>query len=117
MKATAEQIQAALPHFTGTEQYYPHMCGTLLTDGAKFLAEKAECFWLMDIIASVKTQLRKLDHFHVCKLVVKDGAGTFTADDGNGNIHYTQEIPHTDFPLPEVKLYFVDNIILLPSEY
>ena len=30
---------------------------------------------------------------------------------------YTQEIPFTDFPLDEVKLYFANNVIHLPSEY
>ena len=36
---------------------------------------------------------------------------------GNGNPVYTQEIPFTDFPLDEVKLYFANNVIHLPSEY
>jgi hypothetical protein len=34
-----------------------------------------------------------------------------------GNPVYTQEIPFTDFPLDEVKLYFANNVIHLPSEY
>jgi hypothetical protein len=38
-------------------------------------------------------------------------------DDGNGNPVYTQEIPCTDSPLDEVKLYFANNVIHLPSEY
>ena len=37
--------------------------------------------------------------------------------DSNGNVVYTQEIPFTDFPLDEVKLYFANNVIHLPSEY
>jgi hypothetical protein len=40
-----------------------------------------------------------------------------TCDDGNGNIVFTKEIEHTDFPLDEIKLYFADNVIHLPSEY
>ena len=38
-------------------------------------------------------------------------------DDGNDNIVYTQRIEYTDFPLDEIKLYFVNNVIHLPSEY
>jgi hypothetical protein len=34
-----------------------------------------------------------------------------------GNLVYTQEIPFTDFPLDEVKPYFANNVIHLPSEY
>jgi len=58
----AAEIEAALPHFTGTEEYhrmrYPWLRkDLLLTDGAKYLADKAgliggTAYWLIDIIAS-----------------------------------------------------------------
>jgi uncharacterized protein DUF6876 len=38
-------------------------------------------------------------------------------DDGNGNIVFTKEIEHTDFPLDEITLYFTNSVIHLPSEY
>jgi hypothetical protein len=41
-----------LSHFTGTERYYRISRRHLLTDGTKYLAEEAECFWMMDAIAS-----------------------------------------------------------------
>ena len=43
---------AQLSHFTGTEKYYRISRRHLLTDGTKYLAKEAECFWLMDAIAS-----------------------------------------------------------------
>jgi hypothetical protein len=30
---------------------------------------------------------------------------------------FTKAIEYTDFPLEEIALYFIDNTILLPSEY
>jgi hypothetical protein len=30
---------------------------------------------------------------------------------------FTKEIEFTDFPLPEITLYFQNNTIFLPSEY
>ena len=58
----AAEIVAAMPHFTGTEEYhrmrYPWLRKDfLLTDGAKYLADKAgliggTAYWLIDIIAS-----------------------------------------------------------------
>jgi hypothetical protein len=58
----AAEIEAALPHFTGTEEYhrlrYPWLRQDfLLTDGAKYLADTAgtiggTAYWLIDIIAS-----------------------------------------------------------------
>jgi hypothetical protein len=41
-----------LSYFTGTEKYYRISRRHLLTDGTKYLAEEAECFWMMDAIAS-----------------------------------------------------------------
>jgi len=32
-------------------------------------------------------------------------------------LRWTQHIEFTDFPLDEIKFYFADNVILLPSEY
>jgi hypothetical protein len=56
--------------------------------------------------------------FQVWKLKVNaDRTATLTCDDGNYNIVYTQHIAFTDFPLDEIKFYFTDNTILLPSEY
>ena len=52
------------------------------------------------------------------KLLVRpDQTATLTCDDGNGNIVYRKTIEHTDFPLDEIAFYFIDNVILLPSEY
>ena len=60
-------------------------------------------------------------HALVRKVVYTDGAKYVTArlvcGDGNGHAVHTQEIPFTDFPLAEIKFYFVNNTILLPSEY
>ena len=43
---------AQLSHFTGTEKYHRISRRHLLTDGTKSLADEAECFWMMDAIAS-----------------------------------------------------------------
>jgi hypothetical protein len=41
-----------LNQFTGMAKYYRISRRHLLTDGTKYLAEQAACFWLMDAIAS-----------------------------------------------------------------
>ena len=41
-----------LTQFIGTTGYYRISRRHLLTDGTKYLAEEAECFWMMDAIAS-----------------------------------------------------------------
>lgn len=48
-----------LHQFWGTSQYYqvsPLFPALLLTDGTRYLAEKGECYWLFEKIASLQEQ-------------------------------------------------------------
>ena len=118
MAETPEEIRNTLAHFTGTENYYKHLLGLKLTDGALYVAEACGAFWLMDIIASCKyVDAVAKEVFQVYKLTVNNGKGIVTVEDGNDNELYRQEIQTTDFPLDEITLWVSDNIILLPSEY
>jgi hypothetical protein len=126
MSDLAEQLS----HFTGTERYYRHWCGSsiYLTDGAKFLAEKAQAYWLMDIIASAHPYY-KHDEFVVVELLKTDDSAVLTIKPDAGQPpYYTQHIPYTDFPLANITLYAAlgglseDDpsprfVVMLPSEY
>ena len=86
----------------------------LFTDGAKFLANQAGAYWLIDEIAIIQPLDKRVatEEFQVWKLTVRpDRTATLTCDDGNGNIVVTREIGFTDFPLNEVMLYFTNNVI------
>lgn len=113
-----------LAQFTGTEGYHKFtLTRDLLTDGARYVADRAGAFWLMDMVALELrgAQYHKKDGFVVVTLEVKDRAGEVRFDDGNGKVFFRREIDYTDFPLPELKLYAAWNencwIIMLPSEY
>jgi len=119
---TADEIQAALPQFIGTEHYYRAQPGVLLTDGAKYLADSAEAYWLMDIIWSVYKDYRSEGfHHYILEVDLEKKTGTFRLEDGNYKVLYKQEIPLTDFPLAKVELYgqpyLNDWVIMLTSEY
>jgi hypothetical protein len=77
-------------------------------------------YWLLDAIA-IAQRFEKCvaaEGFQVWTLKVNDDrTASLVCDNGNDNIVYTQHIEFTDFPLDEIKLYFTDNVILLPSEY
>lgn len=46
------ELSVALKSFTGTTRFYRHWAGILVfTDGAKFLADEAKAYWLIDAIA------------------------------------------------------------------
>lgn len=110
-----------LNQFTGTERYYRISRKHLLTDGTKYLAEHAECFWMMDAIASHLEEIGTTDWFVVVKTIVRDSAALMIYGDGNDREHARQEIPFTDFPLPEITLYASWDgehwVIMLPNEY
>jgi hypothetical protein len=90
----------------------------LYTDGAQYVAQAGGAYWLLDKIALAQSiQTIKTEEFQVWRLVVENSAGVLTCDDGDGRVVYAKRIDYTDFPLPEIKLYFVDNVIMLPSEY
>ena len=110
-----------LSYFTGTEKYYRISRRHLLTDGTKYLAEEAECFWMMDAIASHLCEIGTDDWFVLVRVSVAQGRAVMIYEDGNGKEHARQEIPYTDFPMNSITLYACwdqENwVIMLPSEY
>ena len=130
LEQLTQELLSTLPGFTGTEGYtrlrYPFMKTVLLlTDGAKYLADTAKAYWLMDAIASYQIYPAvSTEPFQVWKLVVKeDRKATLTCTDGNFNALSKMEIEYTDFPLPEITLYAEQSdylggcVIMLTSEY
>jgi hypothetical protein len=111
-----------LRQFTGTEQWHRHgiVRDVLFTDGAKYVADQAGTYWLLDEIALAQRGNNRVaaEAFQLWQLTVNpDYTAALTCDDGNGNVVYSKAIPYTDFPLQEIALYFTDGVILLPSEY
>lgn len=116
--------------FYGTEAYHKvsHL-PYVLTDGAKYIADKAGAYWLMDAIAShvLITPAIWESQFAVATLDVdrKDNTATLTIDDGDGRVLARQEIEYTDYPEDQRQLYLCyqpggtefDWVLMLPSEY
>ena len=114
-----------LSQFSGTEHYYRIMPTVLMTDGAKFVADNGEAYWLMTAIASYLPQFKNTEPFIVADLQVTNTGNSRTAllklEDGNENILVEQHIAYTDFALDEMKLYACHTgnmwVIMLPREY
>lgn len=135
-------------HHTGSQTFYPfspiQSPRTLLTEGAKDMAEFLACFWLMDIIASAQIPLKSRPpeevEFQVWRIIAApDGSSAKVACDTAGNLPdeeawdilrsgvndgvwaYSQDIGVTTFPLETYKLYCQFNgegfTIMLPGEY
>ena len=120
---TKQEILNTLPNFYGTESYYKWSMlfpRFVMTDGAKYIADSCDAYWLMDAIAS-HFKSYKTHGFAVAKLKQHSKGFVLRIEDGDDNALERQTIEYSDFPLDEIMLYVVDNgdfwVILLPSEY
>ena len=124
---TPEELLRALAGFTGSDTLTRHGLTrrVLMSKGVVFLAEQAQAHWLTDLIVAHQVDPRvRFEPFQVWTLTVDAAtrSAVATMTDGNSKLPVTQqEIPWTDFPLPEVTLWLVQEgelwIMLLPGEY
>lgn len=105
-QAAAEQradLLNELQNFTGSERFF--LCSlskrNVMTEGAKYVAEKTGGFWLMDIISSWQIDKRtRNEDFQVWTVYVfGDNRGLVVCEDGHNREICRQELAHTDFPL------------------
>lgn len=111
--------EAQLNQFTGTTQYYRSSFGMLnLTDGVAFLMKNGAA-WLVDLIESY--QMKKKVHnlpFQLWEIKKTGKSAVVTMkEDSNTPIIIQQNIDYTDFPLDSLKIYVIDKVCLLTSEY
>ncbi len=111
--------QNDLDMFNGTENWYKHtLSGYTYTDGVKYLADKAGAYWLIDKILLTTRYTKKLQECGTWILYVnEDKTAVLECGDGNGNSLYKEKLEFTDFPLSKVEIWFVTDVLLLPSEY
>ncbi|ONG55724.1 hypothetical protein BKE38_08640 [Pseudoroseomonas deserti] len=118
-------LQTELAHFTGTTRWYRLDRRMLFTDGVKHLADRANCYWLLQLIGSFQhLQEVKRETWQSWKLTVtpdKEALIVMT----NGRTPKTiveRRVEYTDFPLREMTLWVEEGdgeqmVILLPSEH
>ena len=120
-KHTQTLDPATLSQFTGTAQYWRVARQFVITDGVKYLAETAACFWLIDAAISHLLEIGNADWFVLVRMEVSGSSAVMIYEDGNGAEYARQAIPYTDLQLPSVNLYAVWDserwVIMLPSEY
>ena len=134
MNLTYEDFEVLKAQCYGTENYYMYSeilgNGFHITDGVALFTKKFNAFWLLDMLYSYLPQIRKTgDNFFVVTVTVKN-TGTFevirevyneeTGESENKTV-CKQSRFYTDLPkTPKgktYKFYFIDNVLLLTSEY
>ena len=98
---------------------------TRFTDGLKYLSEVAECYWLITDASVIAKSLMNRSEFITIdfkrlpeeRQVHSGYEAEIIYSDGNDNILEKQGYSSTDFPLDELRLFFVNDTLMLPSEY
>ena len=121
-----QELKTQLAAFSGTESFYKiPLLNTVITDGIRYLANKANCFWLVTDASVVAKSLMNRSSFITVDLKklptaqqkVLGYAAVVEYSDGNDTILETQKYHLTDFPLETIRLFFTNNTLMLPSEY
>ena len=108
--------------FTANDIRYRHpsVRWVLLTEGAKHVAQAGEAIWLLNAIAFAQGDLPAVaaEPFqNWCLKVAADRSAVLTCAHYMDRMVLSLPIPFTEFPLTEITLWLIDNVILLPSEY
>ena len=126
MKAQVNEIKERLQYFTGTEMFYQiPLLRTRFTDGLKYLSEVTECFWLItDTSVIAKSLMNRSEFITIDFKRLSEEKQDFMGyeaeiiySDGNDNILKKHGYRAADFPLDDLRLYFVNDTLMLPSEY
>ena len=128
------QLEQELQHFMGDLVRYRHPLNqnVIYTPGVRYLAEKAEAYWLIDAIASwigspefnqAATQDARIDemHFWTLEVTADQSALLFAKADGPDKAFIEQPLEWTDFPLPKIDIWAAFDgshwTLYLPSEH
>ena len=126
MKVQVNEIKEGLQHFHGSEMFYKiPLLRTRFTDGLKYLATIADCFWLITDTSVIAKSLMKQSEFITIDFKklskeereAKGFDAEITYSDGNDNVFEKHGYRATDFPLDDLRLFFVNDTLMLPSEY
>ena len=118
-------IKDELKQFRGTTEYHKHLfpgkSPILLTDGCKYIRDECKAYWLFDAILSYQCdKILKGINFQIWELnrLKLDLTWQLTCREDTGKKPLIrQSIEYSDFPLDYVKIWVIDKIALLPSEY
>ena len=118
----AFDLKSSLSHFTGTSRYiHDPFTGLMHTDGIGHLVDRAEAHWLLSDIGAVLGHHPKIKEmpFQLWALVVdEENKAILTCrEDCDTLVIYEQKYEYTDFPVGTWKMYLIDGVLMLPSEY
>jgi hypothetical protein len=110
---TLEHLKASkLDQHYGTEEFYRanmFVKKVIHTEGIKELADQAQCYWLLDILATefydaLKSQKQEPDKFYIT-IESKDDQADITMKNYRDKVIYKRHIDYTDLPTGKLMIY------------
>ena len=120
------KLKQELRQFYCSEQFFrnPLFPQYVYTEGVQYLAQNANCYWLLDYIFSNQMDSKlKAESFQTWTIHVKEeNTAIIQVTDGNKNTLKNFNLGYTDFPIDLCSkegftLWLIDQTLLLPSEY
>lgn len=98
--------------------------GTHYTEGIQYLAIVADCYWLITDVSEIGKKLLTenpsvIIDIHMLPEFLREIIGyetIITYSNRDGEVLESQQYTTTNFPLDDLRLFFIDNVLLLPSE-
>ena len=115
-----EELLARLSSFTGSTKRWKDQTPfgeILLSEGCKFLREREESKWLFDLMQSHQTHLNNEEFQEWITERISEKEFMVTCTDGDDKTFATQKIQYSALPLDELKIWLVEGVYILPSEY
>jgi len=126
MNIQANELEQNLQQYSGSERFYSiPLIRSRYTEGIKYLAEVANCYWLITDASVIAKSLMDKSYFITIDFerLSKEEQDAFGCEakivysDGNDNLFEVHRYNVTDFPLQQLRLFFVDGCLMLPGEY
>lgn len=108
-----------LAYFYGTENYYfnPLFKHFRYTDGVKYVSDNGASWLVTDILGYLGSKKLMSEEFVSIEFIKEGDEGFLTFDNGNGKILGKHKYDYTDFPIPSLKMFACNNVLMLASEY
>ena len=123
---TYEELKNRLGSYYGTERYYKFslLSSAVMTDGVKYFCDTCSCYWLIDNIFIKGLQKVANDYSFLIlfiKVSKKGNVKVTVKEDSGEDMPVLFSMKGKDLlniiPSGEYKLYYINNVLLLPSEY
>jgi len=112
-----------LDMYYGSRNYYRiPIFKSVVTDGVKYIMDNGYSWFVTDALSIIDTKLAKKHSFLIVELNVdrknKTAVMEIKSDDGvNVRTLYRKNYSYTDAEVDKLKLYWVEGVLMLSSEY